>query len=79
MGFLLLSDHTDLQLSDRDVAVGTVEMRVHPGTGLQFDGTWGLTYVTHGLAGVGDVGRGASGGLDASGPRGRGVLSHGAR
>src|SRR6185295_11619959 len=36
MGFLLLSDHTDLQLSDRDVAVGTVEMRVHPGTGLQF-------------------------------------------
>jgi hypothetical protein len=36
MGFLLLSDHTDLQLSDLDVAVGTVEMRVHPGTGLQF-------------------------------------------
>src|SRR5437016_2853435 len=36
MWFLLLSNQANLQFPDLDAAVWTIEMRVHPGTGLQF-------------------------------------------
>src|SRR6266540_6237068 len=36
MWFLLFSNQANLKIPDRDAAMWTVEMRVHPGTCLQF-------------------------------------------
>src|SRR6266850_1714251 len=36
MGFLLFSNQANLKIPDRDAAMWTVEVRVHPGTRLQF-------------------------------------------
>src|SRR5919108_5791350 len=36
MWFLLLSNQANLRFPDLDAAVWAIEMRIHPGTGLQF-------------------------------------------